>query len=102
MLMKEKMESLMMKINFTQMKEFFTFFYPSGMCISWRPEDPGKLMVAEKKGIVRLYNILTMQPLSSIICGAVPLTGMAWSLHSKLVVILAAGELLVKDMNLPS
>ncbi|KAL0268134.1 UNVERIFIED_CONTAM: hypothetical protein PYX00_010195 [Menopon gallinae] len=70
-----------------------------GMCLSWRHEDPGKLLVGEKKGIIRLYNVLTLQSLNCVICCSVPLTGISWSLNSKMIVILAGGELLVTNIN---
>lgn len=72
------------------------------MSLSWHQEDLGKLLVGEKKGVVRLYNILTLQPLSCIMCSSVPLSGIAWGLQSKLIIILAAGELLVTDINVTS
>lgn len=72
------------------------------MCVAWHQDEPGKMIVGEKKGIVRLYNTLTLQPLSCIMCGLVPLRSMAWSPQSKQLAILAAGELIVTDMGFTS
>lgn len=69
------------------------------MCLTWRHEDPGKLLVGEKAGIIRLYNVLTLTPLSCIMSGIVPLTGISMSCQSKVIVILASGELIATDFN---
>lgn len=70
------------------------------MCVAWHQNEPGKLLIGEKKGVIRIYNTLTLQPLRCIMCGLVPLTSMSWSQQSKLLAILANGELLVSDINL--
>lgn len=71
-----------------------------GMCLAWRHGDLGILLVGEKKGIIRVYNIITLQPISCIMSGLVPLTGISTCCQSKLVVILAAGELIATDYNI--
>ena len=70
------------------------------MCVAWHQNEPGKLLIGEKKGVIRIYNTLTLQPLRCIMCGLVPLTSMSWSQQSKLLAILANGELLVSNINL--
>lgn len=76
--------------------------FPTGISLTWWHEDPGKLLVGEKKGIIRLYNVLSLQSLKCVICCSVPLTGISCSLQSKMIVILAAGELLVTNLNFVS
>ena len=32
-----------------------------GVALGWHPDDPAKLMVAEKAGVIRFYNVLNQQ-----------------------------------------
>ena len=32
-----------------------------GVALGWHPDDPAKLMVAEKEGVIRFYNVTNQQ-----------------------------------------
>ena len=34
-----------------------------GVALGWHPDDPAKLMVAEKEGVIRFYNVSNQQVL---------------------------------------
>ncbi|XP_078583436.1 nucleoporin Nup37-like [Branchiostoma floridae x Branchiostoma japonicum] len=63
-----------------------------GVSVRWHPEDPGKLMVAEKTGIIRFYDIITCQPIMSLDCGHAPLTSADWCRTDPLTVGAVAGS----------
>jgi len=48
-------------------------------------------MVAEKKGVVRMYSTLTLQAFMSLDCGHTPLVSADWSLTNELRVAVLAG-----------
>jgi len=48
-------------------------------------------MVAEKKGVVRMYSTLTLQPFMSLDCGHTPLVSADWSMTNELRVAVLAG-----------
>ena len=57
-------------------------------------------MVAEKKGIIRFYNVLTQQPIMSLDCGVSPLLAADWSQGNSLqVAALAGSDWLVFDTS---
>ncbi|XP_070534305.1 nucleoporin Nup37-like isoform X2 [Ptychodera flava] len=47
--------------------------YSPGMSVCWHPDEPAKLMVAEKKGTIRFYDLITHQPIMSLDAGHVTL-----------------------------
>ncbi|XP_006819848.1 nucleoporin Nup37-like, partial [Saccoglossus kowalevskii] len=47
--------------------------YSPGMSVGWHPDEPVKLMVAEKKGTIRMYDLTTQQPIMSLDAGHVTL-----------------------------
>jgi len=81
-----------------------TFFLTSpGMAVCYHREEVGKLLVAEKNGLIHLYNILSHQAILSLDSGCVPLMSADWSpSNCLLVAAVAGGELLVWDMSRPS
>lgn len=81
-----------------------TFFLTSpGMAVCFHHEEVGKLLVAEKNGIIHLYNILSHQAILSVDSGCIPLMSADWSPSNSLhVAAIAAGELLVWDISRPS
>ncbi|XP_070576907.1 nucleoporin Nup37-like [Ptychodera flava] len=50
----------------------FTLYSP-GMSVCWHQDVPAKLMVAEKKGTIRFYDLTTHQPIMSLDAGHVTL-----------------------------
>ena len=49
-------------------------------------------MVAEKKGIIRFYNVLNQQPIMSLDCVRSPLLSADWCLGNSLKVAAVAGS----------
>jgi nuclear pore complex protein Nup37 len=43
------------------------------MSVCWHTTEPGKLLVAEKSGLLQLFNTLTQQPIISLDSGTTPL-----------------------------
>ncbi|KAK2160366.1 hypothetical protein LSH36_135g05026 [Paralvinella palmiformis] len=71
-----------------------------GVAVSWHSEQPEKLMVAEKKGLIRFYNIITQQPVMSLDCGNVPLMSADWCPTNVLhVACIAASDWFVFDTS---
>ncbi|KAK2185533.1 hypothetical protein NP493_231g01014 [Ridgeia piscesae] len=61
-----------------------------GMAVAWHEEEPAKLMVAEKKGIIRFYNVQSQHPIMSLDCGHMPLMSADWCHGNSLQVAAAA------------
>ncbi|EDO42630.1 predicted protein [Nematostella vectensis] len=55
-----------------------------GMAVKWNPNEPNKLMVAEKKGIIRFYDLVSQQPIMSISTTQAPLMDADWALTDAL------------------
>ncbi|KAG7201050.1 hypothetical protein KM043_017599 [Ampulex compressa] len=80
-----------------------TFYLTSpGMGVCWHVEESGKLLVAEKNGLIHLYNVRSQQAIMSFDAGTVPLMSVDWGPNPLKVVSLAAGELLLWDVSRPS
>ncbi|XP_015123768.1 nucleoporin Nup37 [Diachasma alloeum] len=73
-----------------------------GMSVCWHKEESGKLLVAEKNGLIRMYNVRCEQAIMSLDAGVVPLSSADWAPNPLKVACLAAGELLVWDVSRPS
>lgn len=72
------------------------------MAVCFHQEAVGKLLVAEKNGVIHLYNILSHQAILSVDSGSIPLMSADWSSSNSLyVAAIAAGELLVWDISRP-
>lgn len=79
-----------------------TFFLTSpGTSVCWHSEESGKLLVAEKNGLIRMYNVRSQQAIMSLDSGAVPLIAADWAPNPLKVVSMAAGELLLWDVSRP-
>lgn len=80
-----------------------TFYLKSaGIGVKWHPDREYKLLVAEKNGIIRYYNVKTEQAVLSIETKKTPLMSMDWSLSkSSLVAALAAGEFTLWCLDKP-
>lgn len=62
-----------------------------GMAVCWHTKSTGKIMVAEKKGVIRMYSTITLQPFMSLDCGHSLLVSADWSLTNELRVAALAG-----------
>lgn len=72
----------------------------AGVSVCWHQTDPGKLLVAERGGTLRLYNTHKQQAILSCDTQLVPLTAADWSpVNSSRIAALAAGHLLVWDIT---
>lgn len=73
-----------------------------GMIVRWHPDTPDKVLVAEKHGIIHIYNIESRQIIHSIETNKSPLMGADWCLRNPfLVTALSAGEATVFDLRCP-
>ncbi|MGH0117207.1 UNVERIFIED_CONTAM: hypothetical protein FKN15_046128 [Acipenser sinensis] len=63
-----------------------------GMSVCWHPEDAFKLMVAEKNGMVRFYDLITQQAILSLDCGLTPLMSADWCFANTIKVGAVAGN----------
>ncbi|KAH8267169.1 hypothetical protein KR026_001054 [Drosophila bipectinata] len=74
----------------------------AGMSIRSHPEDPNKVLVAEKKGIIHLYNVRTKQTVVSVESPKFPLLSADWANSNRLfVTALAGGDIVTWDLNRP-
>ncbi|XP_034936638.1 nucleoporin Nup37 [Chelonus insularis] len=84
-------------------KSVSTFYLTSpGVSVCWHNEESGKLLVAEKNGLIHLYNVRSQQAIMSLDANIVPLVSADWSPNPLKVACVAAGELLVWDVSRPS
>ncbi|KAB0800098.1 hypothetical protein PPYR_07978 [Photinus pyralis] len=78
------------------------FLTSPGTAVCWHREDASKLMVAEKIGLIRFYNVNTQKPILSLEFGK-PLSAAHWSpSDSQVICSLHLGELVVWDLSHPS
>jgi nuclear pore complex protein Nup37 len=63
------------------------------MSVCWHTTEPGKLLVAEKSGLLQLFNTLTQQPIISLDSGTTPLMSAHWAQSDSLFIsALVGGE----------
>ena len=77
-----------------------TFDHPI-MSVVWHPEEVSKLMIAEKNGVIHIFNIASYKPILSLHCGMeAPLLTADWSLCNSLLIIAAVrSEIIVFDSS---
>lgn len=63
-----------------------------GMAVCWHVQEPSKIMVAEKKGLIRFYSVNTQQAFMSLDCGQAPLISADWCHANPLRVFALAGS----------
>lgn len=82
-------------------KKTATFYFKSSVVsCKWHPDEPEKLLVAEKNGIIHLYNIPDEEVLLSVETICNPLMCADWSLsNSAFVCAIAAGETFIWDLK---
>jgi len=74
-----------------------------GMTVCWHHDEPLKLMVGQKDGIIRFFSLSNEQPIMSLSCGASPLLDCDWSSHNSLLVGAVAGsDWIVFDTSMSS
>lgn len=72
----------------------------AGMSVKWHPEEAHKVLVAEKKGVVHLYNVRSQQAIISLETPKSPLMSADWSLNNcHFITALAAGEIVTWDLS---
>ncbi|XP_044254902.1 nucleoporin Nup37 [Tribolium madens] len=72
-----------------------------GISACWHKEDNSKLLIAEKIGLIRFYNVETQNPILSLDYGK-PLSCTHWApSDSQFVASLQLGELLIWDLSKP-
>ncbi|KAH8296085.1 hypothetical protein KR054_001515 [Drosophila jambulina] len=74
----------------------------AGMSVKAHPDDSSKVLVAEKKGIIRLYNVNSKQAVISVQSPKFPLMSADWA-HSNrfFITALAGGDVVTWDLNRP-
>lgn len=79
----------------------FRFKSPA-VAVRWHYDDADKLLVAEKRGIVHLYNVPARQIILSIETTKAPLMNADWSIRNRnAIVVVAAGEIIAYDTRYP-
>lgn len=77
-------------------------FKSAAMSVRWHRDDADKLMVAEKRGTIHLYNIVARQIILSIETTKQPLMCADWFARNRcLIVAIAAGEIIAFDTRYP-
>lgn len=72
------------------------------MSVRWHNEDSGKLLVGEKNGTIRLYNVERQQAILSFDTNFVPLMDADWSPSNCFrVAAIAGGNLVIWDTTRP-
>eukprot|EP01135_Chromosphaera_perkinsii_P010616 Nk52_evm16s2192 gene=Nk52_evmTU16s2192 len=85
------------------LEEKFVFRLNSpGMSVCWHEKEPFKLMVAEKSGIIRFYNLNNYTPVISFKCPFGPLLSADWALGNESSIgAVAGGRWVVWDVSNP-
>lgn len=70
------------------------------MNVVWHPEELSKVMIAEKNGVIHIFNIASYKPIISLYCGTEPLLSADWSLSNSLIIAaVVRSELTVFDTS---
>ena len=73
----------------------------AGMSVKWHPIEPTKLMIAEKKGIIRFYNLESIKPVMSFDGDKYPLLSADWCLSNNLLIgCVSDSEVLIWDTSI--
>ncbi|EDV91279.1 nucleoporin Nup37 [Drosophila grimshawi] len=92
-----------MQMGTTNIKNIITFCLSSaGMSIKSHPDEPNKVLVAEKRGIIHLYNVRSKQTVVSVESPKFPLMSADWAQSNRLfVTALAGGDIVTWDLSRP-
>lgn len=90
------------KVKEDYKKEATFYFKSSVMAVKWHPDESEKLLVAEKSGVIHLYNAPEEEILLSVEAPRQPLLSADWApTNSAFVTCLAAGEIFTWDLKAP-
>ncbi|XP_032700161.1 nucleoporin Nup37 isoform X1 [Lontra canadensis] len=78
--------------NLEGMQTAHFVLHSPGMSVCWHPEETFKLMVAEKNGTIRFYDLLTQQAILSLESEQMPLMSAHWCLKNTFKVGAVAGN----------
>jgi len=56
------------------------------MNVVWHPEELSKVMIAEKNGLIHIFNIASYKPIISLYSTGEPLLSSDWSLSNSLII----------------
>lgn len=74
----------------------------AGMSVRWHHDDAEKILVAEKRGLIRMYNVVSQQTVLSVETARAPLMCADWSISNRWqIVALAAGEVITWNLKNP-
>jgi len=90
------------KIGNNYSKEVTLYFKSSVMAVKWHQDEPDRLLVAEKAGVIHLYNAPEKEILLSVESPRVPLMGADWApSNAAFITCISAGETFVWDLKAP-
>ncbi|XP_071115074.1 nucleoporin Nup37-like [Haliotis cracherodii] len=97
-------DDLTCRIWSTEGQQLLVFQLTSpGMSVCWHSEEPLKILVGQKNGVIRIFSLTNQQPIMSLSCGQVPSLAADWSRHSSLQVGAIAGtDWLIFDTSVSS
>ncbi|XP_008586998.1 PREDICTED: nucleoporin Nup37, partial [Galeopterus variegatus] len=78
--------------NLEGMQTAHFVLHSPGMSVCWHPEETFKLMVAEKNGTIRFYDLLAQQAILSLESEQMPLMSAHWCLKNTFKVGAVAGN----------
>lgn len=90
--------------NCTTGKSLHTFHLSSpGMSVCWHPSETGKILVAQKSGVISLYNSSSYAPILSLDACSAPLLSVDWCRPNPLIVAAVAfSDVVYFDLSRPS
>ena len=72
------------------------------MSVSWHRQEPSKLIIAEKCGVMLVYNVETQRAILSLDAAQSPLMAADWSpSNCSRVGCVAGGDLVIRDVTAP-
>ena len=73
------------------------------MAVAWHPSEVGKILIAQKSGLISLFNSSNYAPIMSLDCCSSPLMSADWCLSNSLFLAAAvASDIVYFDMSRPS
>lgn len=74
----------------------------AGMSVKWHQDDTEKILVAEARGIIHMYNVVSQQIVLSVESPKSPLMSADWSVSNRLhIIAMAAGEIFTWNLRHP-
>ncbi|KAF6200100.1 hypothetical protein GE061_006401 [Apolygus lucorum] len=73
------------------------------VAVKWHHEDPGKVLVGEKSGVITFFNVTTETAIMSLLAATNPLMAVDWApSNSQFVSAISGNQLVVWDVTNPS